>query len=226
MKKTFISVMVLLCFLMILTSCFYEDEIVPMQTSQVIPYKTNAARITTQTKEIISTLNALVTPEIILHERIDNIKNAVIFIYKQERLMEVYSGEKLAARMKIALGFTPIDHKTKEGDGKTPEGEYYICYKNENSKFYLSLGLSYPNIDDAKNALGQNIISQSEYNEIEKAISKDLRPPWNTPLGGEIMIHGHGTSSDWTAGCIAVENSDMDYIWENCPIGTRVEILP
>ena len=166
------------------------------------------------------------TPEPAPFERKNVMDEPKIVIYKSARTLYVYDGETLCAKIEIALGFSPEGHKQKEGDGKTPEGMYYICMRNGKSKFYLSLGLSYPNMEDAEAGLDAGLISQSEYDSIEKAISKGSRPPWDTALGGEIMIHGFGTSSDWTAGCIATDNGDMDYLWQNCPKGTPVEILP
>lgn len=152
--------------------------------------------------------------------------NAKIIVYKKERRLEVYDDDTLCTEMKVVLGFTPIGHKQREGDGKTPEGEYYICYRNPNSNYFLSVGLSYPNIEDAKAGLEQEAISQEDYDTIVTSIENGDRPPWKTPLGGEIMIHGHGTRKDHTAGCIALADSDMQYIWDNCAIGTPVTIKP
>lgn len=113
-----------------------------------------------------------------------------------------------------------------EGDGKTPEGEYYVCVKNYNSSFYLSLGVSYPNKADAAAALEDGRINDSTYESIADAIDRGQRPDWNTPLGGAIMIHGHGGSRDWTAGCVAVDNEVMDILFDYCSVGTKITILP
>ena len=153
-----------------------------------------------------------------------NITNPKIIVKKSERLLYLLDGDTIAARFKIGLGFTPEGAKTQEGDGKTPEGEYYICTKNPNSRFYLSLGISYPNKEDANKALDEERIDLETYNEIIEAINDGKRPPWDTPLGGEIMIHGNGSSRDWTAGCIAVDNEVMDLLFEICDIGTVVII--
>ena len=111
------------------------------------------------------------------------------------------------------------------GDGKTPEGEYYVCTKNSASNFYLSLGVSYPNKQDALQALEDGRIDEATCREISDAIDSGRRPDWNTALGGAIMIHGCGGTSDWTAGCIAVENEVMDLLFEYCSLGTRITIL-
>lgn len=153
-----------------------------------------------------------------------------IIVYKKDRSLQLRKGNELIGEYKIDLGFDPIGHKEREGDGKTPEGAYYICVKNPKSKYYLSLGLSYPGISDAKRGLESGLITQKEYDEIVKAINSGKRPPWNTPLGGQIMIHGTDTKSetksDWTEGCIAVDNEVMDILWEYCKVGTQVFVFP
>lgn len=154
------------------------------------------------------------------------IDNPKIIVKKADRILQLWDGDTLRANYPIGLGWTPIGDKEKEGDGKTPEGTYYVCTRNSYSRFYLSLGLSYPNKEDAYEGLETGLIDQSTYNQIEDAINREVQPPWNTALGGEIMIHGRGSHSDWTAGCIAVEDDIMDILWENCQMGTRVIIEP
>ena len=154
------------------------------------------------------------------------IKKPKIIIKKEKRILELWDGDILYDTYPIGLGKNPVGAKKKEGDGRTPEGEYYICTRNSKSKFYLSLGISYPNKEDGKKALETGLIDQKTYDKIADAINRKIAPPWNTPLGGEIMIHGHGSHSDWTAGCVAVDNDIMDILWDNCPTGTPVIIEP
>lgn len=149
-----------------------------------------------------------------------------IVVKKSQRQLELWQGEELIGTFSIGLGFTPEGHKKVEGDGKTPEGEYYVCTRVNPSVFYLSLGVSYPNKNDALAALQDGRIDQVSYDRIANAIDNGQRPDWYTPLGGEIMIHGMGGSSDWTAGCVAVDNDVMELLYEYCPIGTRITILP
>ncbi len=149
-----------------------------------------------------------------------------IIIQKSKRLLELRDGDALFAVYPIGLGRAPVGDKAQEGDSKTPEGAYYICTRNSNSKFYLSLGLSYPNAKDAEQGLAQGRITQSEYDQITAALRQKKQPPWNTALGGEIMIHGGGSASDWTAGCIALDNDAMDVLWAYCPLQTPVVIVP
>lgn len=149
-----------------------------------------------------------------------------IIVKKAERLLELWQGETQIISVPIGLGWAPEEHKQVEGDGKTPEGEYYVCVRNSNSAYYLSLGVSYPDKEDAEAALADGRIDNTTYERIASAIDAGQQPDWNTALGGAIMIHGHGAASDWTAGCIAVENEVMDILFEYCPLRTRITILP
>ena len=149
-----------------------------------------------------------------------------IIVKKAERLLELWQGEALIRSFPVGLGWAPEGHKQMEGDGKTPEGEYYVCVRNSNSSFYLSLGVSYPNKEDAAKALEDGRIDRATYERIASAIENGQRPDWNTALGGAIMIHGCGGSSDWTAGCVAVDNEVMDMLFDYCPLGTKITILP
>ena len=109
---------------------------------------------------------------------------------------------------RIGLGFEPIGDKKIEGDGKTPEGLYYINRKNPKSRFFLSLGISYPNKRDLAEA---------------KSLGKSA--------GGDIFIHGedskpHLFNRDWTAGCISMRNNDIKEIYSVVDIGTPIFIRP
>ncbi|HCC08152.1 MAG TPA: hypothetical protein DEP72_08370 [Clostridiales bacterium] len=152
------------------------------------------------------------------------LKDASIEIYKSDRLLKFYEGDKVLGVFKIALGTHPLGHKKKEGDKKTPQGEYYICTRNDKSKYTLFLGLSYPNKVDAENGYDANMITKSEYEEIGKSIDDKKAPSWNTKLGGAIGIHGGGADTDWTWGCIALSDDDIKILWDYTNMGTRVLI--
>jgi murein L,D-transpeptidase YafK len=154
------------------------------------------------------------------------LENPRLVIKKSERKLEIFDGEKLLKTYKIVLGFAPEGDKEIEGDGKTPVGEFYIFTKNDKSKFYLSLGLSYPSIDDAARGLKENLISQEEHDAIFQAINEKKMPPQTTRLGGEIYIHGGGADGDWTWGCMALENEEMKEIFDAVPVGASVKIEP
>jgi lipoprotein-anchoring transpeptidase ErfK/SrfK len=147
-----------------------------------------------------------------------------IVINKSRRELLLFDGEKQLRRYKIGLGKEPVGDKIGEGDMRTPEGDFYICVKNANSKFYLSLGLSYPNVEDAERGLRDGLITTADHDQIVDAIARRVRPPWDTKLGGEIFIHGNGSSSDWTWGCVAVEDSEIKELFDAVPMGTPVRI--
>lgn len=159
-------------------------------------------------------------------ENLDFLDNPSIVIKKADRVLQLWDGDTLWNSYHIGLGFDPLGDKQREGDGRTPEGTYYVCTRNSASRFYLSLGLSYPNEGDAKEALDNGLINNETYEQIADSIRRGEQPPWYTPMGGEIMIHGHGSHSDWTAGCIAVDDEIMDILWDICKIGTQVIIEP
>lgn len=119
-----------------------------------------------------------------------------IVVKKGERQMFLVSGQTVLRSYKVDLGNQPVGHKQFEGDGKTPEGLYFIDRFNPKSRYHLSVGLSYPNVEDRA-----------------RAQMMGLRP------GGDIMIHGLGPDgrainrADWTAGCIAVKDEEIEEIY-------------
>lgn len=152
------------------------------------------------------------------------LKDPKIVINKAKKKLFLYSEEKLLRAYPVKLGFDPVGDKVRQGDKRTPEGSYYICMKNPRSKYHLSLGLSYPGIEDAERGLEQKLISKKDYDRIIKKISQKAIPPWDTPLGGEIFIHGGGETWDWTYGCVALRNQDIEELFRVVSIGTEVVI--
>ena len=184
----------------------------------------DAKKIAAQTKNKIFAETPVEnkTPDVPLPE----MKNPRLVVKKADRKLEVFDGEKLVKTYRIGLGFAPVGDKEKQGDGKTPEGEFYIFTKNDKSKFYLSIGVSYPSTEDATRGLRENLISKSEHDEIVEAIKNKKTPLQNTKLGGEIYIHGNGSSSDWTLGCVALEDEEMKELFDAIPVGANVKIEP
>ncbi|AXX99894.1 L,D-transpeptidase family protein [Profundibacter amoris] len=141
-----------------------------------------------------------------LTEQIDH-----ILIEKSTRRMTVFRDGQAVRTYKIALGFAPDGDKLQQGDGKTPEGKFTITRRNPNSKYHLSLGIDYPQADD-----------------IARAKAAGLDP------GGDIFIHGQPNGfgklatipTDWTAGCIAVSDAEIEELWRVVQTGTTVEIKP
>lgn len=128
-----------------------------------------------------------------------------IIVRKSQRQMFVLNGSTVLAAHDVDLGFAPTGHKTRRGDGRTPEGQYYIDRRNYNSSFFLSLGISYPNAADVARAQAQG------------------QDP-----GGDIFIHGmergRKRGTDWTAGCISVSDAEMEMLYQMVPIGTPIWI--
>jgi murein L,D-transpeptidase YafK len=140
-------------------------------------------------------------------------KADLVVVYKQQRLLKLMSGGDMVRQYPIALGFNPQGHKRREGDGRTPEGAYRIDWRNPHSGFHLSLHIDYPRPADGSAAA---------------AASEDP--------GRDIMIHGlpNGFTADqighprtdWTSGCIAVTNAEIEEIWRLVDDGTVVLVLP
>lgn len=148
-------------------------------------------------------------------------------VEKGARTLTLLSDDEPIKSYPIALGNEPIGDKEREGDGRTPEGIFYVCVKNPASRFHRSLGLSYPSEQDADRGLAAGLISKRDHRAIVSAIRHMQRPPWKTALGGEIAIHGGGSRrGDWTQGCIALEDDAAEELFNALPLGTPVEIRP
>ena len=126
-----------------------------------------------------------------------------IQVFKDARVMQLLHHDKQLAAYNFELGFAPVGHKMVEGDGKTPTGAYRINRRNPNSRFHLSLGISYPDLEDIARA---------------RAMGKSP--------GGDIFIHGTPSNflgqDDWTWGCIAVTNEEMEDIYAMVKVGTPI----
>lgn len=131
-----------------------------------------------------------------------------IVVDKGDRRMRLYHNDEVLRSFRIGLGFAPTGHKQFEGDGRTPEGLYHIDRRNPNSRFHLSIGISYPNAADRAFAEAQG----------------------KSP-GGDIFIHGKGprhqrSRGDWTEGCIWVTDREMEDIYAMVRDGTPILIRP
>jgi len=130
-----------------------------------------------------------------------------IEVFKGARVLQLIGGKTLLKKYNFELGFAPTGHKQIEGDGRTPEGAYRIDRLNPNSRFHLSVGISYPNAKD-------------------RAVAKSM----GKSPGGDIFIHGtpdgYVGKDDWTWGCIAVTNAEMEEIYAMVTIGTVIYIYP
>lgn len=133
-----------------------------------------------------------------------------IEVHKSARQMYLLHNGRILKSYNIGLGFAPEGHKQFEGDGKTPEGVYYIDRRNPNSRFHLSVGMSYPNPND-----------------------REFAKSFNKSPGGDIFIHGQaglqdarGRGRDWTDGCIAVTDKEMEEIYSMVQVGTPIVVYP
>jgi len=146
--------------------------------------------------------------------------------------IEVKKGEKTLETINdIAIGQGGAGSKRHRGDNVTPFGSYRIGWVGEKSTFRKFFGLTYPSAEDAEKALGQGVINQGTYNSIVTAHRHHQVPPQNTPLGGRIGIHGLGRadekihkSMNWTHGCIALTNGQIDHLSQWIDKGTVVKI--
>ena len=153
------------------------------------------------------------------------LKDPKIVINKKRHILYLFSGETLMRIYPINLGPDPLNDKIKAGDGRTPEGRFFICSKNPKSKYYKALGISYPSKEDALRGLRMGFITKKQYDAIIFAIDHGKRPPWFTKLGGAVCIHGGGIGWDWTRGCIALRNQDVQELFEVTSVGTPVIII-
>ena len=149
-----------------------------------------------------------------------------IVIHKKERTLALTDGGAPVFACRIALGRAPEGPKQREGDGRTPEGSYFICLVKEAGKYGRSLGISYPGPADAQAAFREGRIDRRTLDNICAAHNENRRPPWGSPMGGEVYIHEGGSSSDWTQGCIALDEKDMDVLFLHRAQVDEVLILP
>lgn len=136
-----------------------------------------------------------------------------IVVYKGERTLQLVRGGQIMRSYRIALGSNPVGPKMREGDGRTPEGRYFIDRRNMLSEYHLALHISYP-----------------DQTALRRASAEGAEP------GGAIMIHGFPNyisvadrkllKKDWTAGCIALTNPDIDEVWRLVEDGTEIDIFP
>jgi murein L,D-transpeptidase YafK len=154
------------------------------------------------------------------------LRNPEIQVFKARRQLELRADGRVVRTYRIGLGSSPAGPKRRQGDRRTPEGRYFICNKNPRSQFYLSLQINYPNADDADRGLADHAISTTQHERIVEAARRRRVPPANTPLGGEIFIHGNGSGDDWTWGCIALDDPEMKELFDAIPVGTPVAVFP
>jgi len=153
----------------------------------------------------------------------------VIVVDKATQNLTIFKGDKKLVTFPVSLGLDSYSNKIKRGDCATPEGCFYITYKKPDSKYYLFMGISYPNRIDAWWAYRRKLITVFQMMKIWRAIRLKSSPPTTTALGGAIGIHGGGVFKngirDWTEGCIALNNYDILRLYNDSYVGEKVVIL-
>jgi lipoprotein-anchoring transpeptidase ErfK/SrfK len=162
------------------------------------------------------------------------ISNTWLRVSKSKRTVYFYRGHELVEALPADLSYNTFSDKQRRGSvrepdhWRTPEGVFYVVSKNPRSKFYKALVLNYPSAEDARSGLAEGVISKAEHDAIVRAEEALAMPPMHTALGGWIEIHGEGTGarSNWTQGCVALKNEDLDRLWGWVDVGTPVLVEP
>jgi len=155
-----------------------------------------------------------------------------VLVDTHSRTLSVYTAGKILRQFKnISIGRGGAASERHKGDGKTPLGTFHIMWLNMKSHYHIFLGLDYPNLDHAAKAYRKKQLKSKEFESIQKAIFTNEIPPQDTPLGGYIGIHGVGQGNlaihgrfNWTNGCIALTNEQIEQLVQMIPVGTEVII--
>lgn len=157
----------------------------------------------------------------------------IVVIDKALKALTVYDAGRRVASFPVTFGVDPVSDKVRAHDLATPEGLYVITYHKNRTRFHRTLGLSYPNLADAQRGLASGVVSPAGYRRIRKAVQRGGQPPCDTGLGCAIAIHGGGVyrqfgefrERDWTEGCVALDNRDMEALFSICRDGDPVLIF-
>jgi murein L,D-transpeptidase YafK len=156
-----------------------------------------------------------------------------IEVSKSERRLRARCDGGSVVEMAVALGREPEGPKRDAGDLRTPEGSYRISAPSRRSRFHRFIPIDYPSVEDARVALAEGRISEAAYERIAAAHAQGAAPPGDTPLGGALGLHGEGerwrgdsADLDWTYGCVALTDDEIDFLADRIEVGTPVVILP
>ncbi len=155
-----------------------------------------------------------------------DIKNPEIFVYKEKRRLYIVQGDVLVRDYPVGLGVNPKGDKERKGDGRTPEGDFVVAGKNPSSQFDKTLELSYPGGRRVERGYPSDPNGLMHLRDSLLSVDKRVIPSQNTNPSDEICIHGGGAVADWTEGCIALFNSDMNELFTISDVGTPVTVLP
>jgi hypothetical protein len=153
-------------------------------------------------------------------------------VHKAERRLYAHCEGGMLVPLRIALGRDPVGHKLRAGDHRTPEGDYRIAGPPLRNRFHRYVPIDYPSRADADAALAEGRISRADHARILAAHRRGVPPPADTPLGGNVGLHGEGArwrgesaGLDWTYGCIALADRDLDFVIDRVRVGTPIAIL-
>jgi murein L,D-transpeptidase YafK len=217
-------------------------------TGASIPETAHKIRMSRYVRAVIlcSMVASVFFPSGVQSQAFRNVQQAVsengqkIIISKNAQTLELRQKDGSTRTFRVCLGLNPIGPKKITGDQKTPEGDYFICSKSTESRFHRFLGISYPGAADAQNAFEHGVISLDDRDAIIRSAQSGKAPPWNTKLGGWVGIHGYPTDwrkrlwvilyypkpDNWTDGCVAMWNFEVEELFNRVAIGTPVKILP
>lgn len=162
----------------------------------------------------------------------ENSPDVWLLVETSRHILKVMEGDRPKAVFeRIAIGRRGVGYEKRRGDDKTPLGSYHIGWINEKSRFGSFFGFNFPNHDNAQRAYQSGLIDEGTYRRLLHTQLEQETPPQNTPLGGQIGIHGLGSGSlsvhenfDWTHGCIALTNEQIDRLKPWVKKGTLVVI--
>lgn len=156
----------------------------------------------------------------------DKQKDDYVVVRKSTRNTALCASGKLVKNFRSGLGFAPVGSKERQGDGRTPEGVFYVPRMLPDSDHHRALLLSYPRKEDAARGVAGGLITSAQRNQIVTAHDACKEPPQGTPLGGLVELHGEGSRTDWTAGSVALDNDDMDVVWVALHTGDTIVVVP
>lgn len=164
-------------------------------------------------------------PESALYDAADPRLNDAVVVLKEARKLARYQAGELTACFTVALaaGYVP-GHKQRQGDLRTPEG-WYRTSDRPWSQYYGAISVHYPRAVDAEVGLAKGLISEAQAASVREAERRGRLPPRDTRLGGDIVIHGGGNTSDWTLGCVGMANPDIDALRATLPASQAVDLL-
>ena len=156
----------------------------------------------------------------------DTQPNDYVVVHKSKRNVALCKNGQLVKNLRSGLGSSPAGDKVQQGDGKTPEGVFYVPELVPSSQYYKAFLLSYPLPADGQRGVQSGLITQSVRQQIDSAHAACVTPPQDTALGGDLELNGNGSNKDWTTGSVALDNSSIDLLWSSIGVHDTIVVLP